>query len=144
MARQAQLDLAPVGAGRLSDYQVLGDQTVDQLYRAVVLDEQLLGQVGDGHGAVLGAAAQDKHHLIVLARQPGPGRRPLAEAQEFAQCQAHRGEPRVIARRQMKPPLGFLKLHARTPGRRFSAPPALVDNIASRYKLSIVPRYIDR
>jgi len=108
---QAQLDLAPVGARHLAQHELLVHQPVDQPDRAVVLDEELTGEIADRHAPLVGTRAQHQHRLVVLRGEADGRGRVLAEPQEAAQRVAERGELRVVARRQPESGFGLPQQH---------------------------------
>lgn len=107
--RQLEIDFAPVDRGRSADDEPFVRQTIDETDGAVVLDEKLLREIVDRDVRSLRTRSENEHRLIVLRGETRVGRGRLAEMQKAAQRLPERGELRVIARRQLEVPLGFLQ-----------------------------------
>jgi ABC-type branched-subunit amino acid transport system ATPase component len=93
---ERQLHLAPVGARDHPRHEALLHQPVDEADRAVVLDEELLGEVADRHRPLVRPAPHDQHRLILLSAEAEVRGGALAEAQERAQGATPRRQLRVV------------------------------------------------
>jgi len=60
-SRKPQLHIAAIARRLLADGQFLAHQAVDQPHGAVVLDQQLPGEIADGHALLVRAPAKDEH-----------------------------------------------------------------------------------
>ena len=89
-------DFAPVGAGLSPAHEAALGQAVDQLDRAVMLDLNSFGELGDSGLGALGKTLQGKQQLVLAGLEAGRVGSVLAEAEKAPELVAELGEGTVV------------------------------------------------
>lgn len=99
--RESDDDAAAVGIVPLALHEALPGGAVDQFDGAVVVQQQAIREVADGHRLIVGEAAQGQEELVLLRLKSGLARRLLAEMEEAAEAIAEFGQGLVLGVRNL-------------------------------------------